>query len=380
MVVNFGVTVLARGLSGTGIDGIGHYSNELFKALQNIPSVDLATYSFGFPINQHILGIPTHQLSRFTLELARSTVFPWRGLKSNIRCSQVDLIHATDHLIPFVKGVPLIATLMDAIPLSHPEWVNNNAFRRVKIELWRQMAKRADRILTISQYSKNEIVNYFEIDPSRISVVPLGVDQHFFNHIKKGDREKILGKYGIENEYFLTVGTLQPRKNIERILEAMRILPEYIRKSHQLVIVGSQGWGSESLIYAIKKAEQEGWCKWLSYVPDRDLRSLLQSATLLVFPSLYEGFGLPVLEAFASNTPVVASNTTSIPEVAKDAAILIDPLDPSNIASALSRVVENKELAEILVKKGLARANEMTWQRCAEDTFTEYKKVVEEYV
>ena len=89
---------------------------------------------------------------------------------------------------------------------------------------------------------------------------------------------------------------------------------------------------------------------------------------------------MPVLEAFASNTPVVASNTTSIPEVAKDAAILIDPLDPSNIASALSRVVENKELAEILVKKGLARANEMTWQRCAEDTFTEYKKVVEEYV
>lgn len=379
MKVAYGATILARGLSGEGIDGIGHYTKELHDELIQIPSVELNNYSFGIPINSNILGRPTHLLGRFSYELARGAVLPWLRMTSQIGVSQVDLIHATDHLVPIVKGVPLVSTIMDAIPLSNPEWINHTVLGRAKTKLWKMMVKRSDHVLTISEYSKSEITRYFGIEPSRISVVPLGVDQRFFYPIPELERKSVLTRYNIDKPYFISVGTLQPRKNIARILEVMSLLPEYIRKTYSLVIVGHYGKGSDSLVKAIHKAEREGWCKWLGYLPDDDLRSLLQSATLLVFPSLCEGFGLPILEAFASKVPVVASNTSSIPEVAGDAAILVDPLDSADIASAITKIIEDKEFTETLIQKGIVRAKEMTWRRCAEDTFNVYKTVIENY-
>lgn len=376
MNVGFGVTVLARGLNDSGIDGIGHYTNELFKGLQSLPTVELTPYSFDTPINPQILGVPAYQFDRFETGIFQSLVLPWKRITSPIGESRVDLLHATDHLIPFVKGIPLVATIMDAIPLSHPEWCKLNMSGKAQIQMWRRMAKRADQILTISEYSKTEIVHYFQIDPERISVVPLGVDPRFFSFIAQEDKNDVLKKYDIEKGFFMTVGTLQPRKNLERLLEAMRILPDQFRKSHPLVIIGRNGWASDDLVHAIHKAEREGWCKWLKYVPDIELRSLLQSAALLVFPSLCEGFGLPILEAFASKVPVAASNTTSIPEVADDAAMLFDPLDPSDIAASMRKIIETEGLADTLIDKGLLRAKEMSWQRCAEKTQKVYEQVI----
>lgn len=375
--VGFGVTILAKGLAGKGIDGIGHYTHELYKALQSTPYVDLTTFSFNSPIEQNFLGAATHQLSKYQIELAKSLVFPSCRMTSQLGKSKVDIIHATDHIIPIVKGIPLVTTLMDAIPLSHPEWCNLDAIGKLKVQLWKKIAKRADHILTISKYSKSEIVRYFGIEPARISVVGLGVEQRFFLPILAEEKKRVLAKYGIKGKYFINIGTLQPRKNIDNLIEAMRLLPERVRKTYNLIVIGANGWKSEALVEKLKQAEEEGWCKWLSYIPDNDMRALLQSASLMVFPSLCEGFGLPILEAFASRVPVITSNTTSIPEVVGDAAILIDPLDPSDIASAMLEVVESKEMTNDLILKGFNRAKEMSWHRCAEETLDVYKSVLE---
>lgn len=376
MNVGFGVTALSNGLVGSGIDGIGHYTYELYKALQSFPSVNLTTYSYGVSVNKDILNTSTYQFNKYSHELVKSFVFPSSRVKSQLGETKVDIIHATDHIIPLVQDVPLVATLMDTIPLSHPEWCNQTILWRMKVNLWKKIAQRADHILTISEYSKSEIIRYFEIESERISVVGLGVEQRFFSSIQEQERKRVLEKYNISGNYVINIGTLQPRKNIESILDAMRTLPAHIRKTHKLVIVGRYGWGCESQVQELKKAEREGWCRWLSYVSDTDLRALLQSASLMVFPSLCEGFGLPTLEAFASKVPVVASNTSSIPEVAGDSALLVDPLNSSDIASAISTIIEDKELSDKLTQKGYEHAKEMTWQRCAEGTIEVYKKVI----
>lgn len=371
--VGFGVTVLANGISKKGIDGIGNYTNELHKVFKNSTEVNLSNFAFNTLNIEEYLGAPINQLGKYEINLIKSLVFPSSRMSSHLGESKVDIIHATDHIIPLVRGVPLVATIMDAIILSHPEWYK---ISKLKIQLWRKIVKCADHLLTISEYSKSEISHHFDIDPSRISVVGLGVNQKFFIPILEKEKKKVLEKYEISGKYFINIGTLQPKKNIENLIEAIRKLPKEIRITYSLIIVGRYGWKSEVLLKKIKKAESEGWCKWLNYVPDNDLRALLQSASLMIFPSLYEGFGLPVLEAFASKIPVVASNTSSIPEVAKNSAILFNPQDISEISSAILKILNNKELTNNLVEKGYDRAKEMSWHRCATETLRVYENVI----
>lgn len=374
--VAFGVTQLARGMAGPGIDGIGHYTRELGNALSAIPAIDLVPFSFGYDSKQPLFNKDVSTLRRFELELLMGGLLPPMRI-NDIRGEKVDLIHATDHLIPYVKNVPLVATLMDAIPLSNPEALAGKSLflTKAKLAMWLNVARRADHVITISEYSKSEISRLFDIPLYRISVTPLAVDSRFFSVIDSEDRKRIRQALKVPENYFLSVGTLQPRKNVGRILEAMRMLPSDIRKSNPLVIVGRVGWGVEDLQVEITKAEKEGWCIWLQRIPDFELRALLQSAKALVFPSLAEGFGLPVLEAFASRTPVITSNTTSLPEVANGSALLIDPTNASELSAALLRMLNDKVFIESLIESGYKHAATMSWSRCAESTIAVYRKL-----
>jgi alpha-1,3-rhamnosyl/mannosyltransferase len=184
----------------------------------------------------------------------------------------------------------------------------------------------------------------------------------------------VLTQYQLSPGFFLFIGTLQPRKNIDTILNAHASLPRSFQKRHPLVIVGRYGWGAEHLIPRIRQLEQEGTARWLDYVPKADVMALFQSACALTFVSLYEGFGLPLLEAFAANCPVIASNTTSIPEVAGDAAKLVNPLDEAELCSAMMQLVEDDALSATLKEKVKARAAMYTWNACAKATLIEYQK------
>ena len=379
MKVGFGTTALARSIAHGGVDGIGSYTQELGRALLAGGGIDLVPAGYRAFVGDDVLpgARPPVNLGRHAVMATLGAVSPWKCVaERELVTEQVDVFHATDHLIPKLSAMPVIATLMDAIPLSNPEWttVKLAALRRW---LLRRSGAWADHVITISEYSKNSIVEHFGIAAERISVVPLGVHPRFFEQFDGTTRDEVLKRLGLPAQFFLCVGTLQPRKNLDRVMDAHASLPADLRRAFPLVVVGRPGWGCESLVARLRASETEGSARWLQYLPDFDVRALMQSASALVFASLGEGFGLPVVEAFASGLLVIASNTTSVPEVAADAAILVDPCNAGDIADAMRLVTEHPREADALREAGLARARELTWQACAEKTVAVYRLVLD---
>ncbi len=378
MRVGFGITNLLRGQAGSGIDGIGTYTSELYRALLNEPDLDLYPFSAGSCDYQADKFDTVAQSQVLPLELALASINPWYSYERRIQGKKLDLIHATDNVIPVVKKIPLISTIMDVIPLTHPEWLKTSTMATVKQAAWKQVAKRSAHIITISEYSKRTISETLHFDPERISVVPLGVNRVFFDRLSQGKVDEILNKYGLSSKrYFLNIGTLQPRKNIGRLLAAMEILPQDVKMNFPLVIVGKYGWGSEDLLPAIERAQEQGWCKWLKRLPDVELRALLQSATAMVFPSLCEGFGLPVIEAFASQTPVITSNSSSLAEVSAGHAWLIDPMSIDSIGQMMLKIAIEQDMeVHEKIDTGYFLAKSLSWSECARKSHDVYRLVL----
>lgn len=372
MRVAYGVSVLAAAMRRGGADGIGNVTREVLQRLSRMPELALLPFEYEHEASGCILG--ARAVGRFEPQAALSlaTGLPFLKMQRMLR-GQVDLVHATDHYVPRLRGVPVLATLMDAIPLSHPEWVAYR-FRSLKNEAWRRSAHWADHVLTISEFSRREIARWFRLPASRISVIPLGVDARWFETPEPAERECVRQDYALPGRFFLFVGTLQPRKNLERLVQAHALLPAEVRRDFPLIIVGRRGWGCEELVGRLEGAGLPD-VRWLSYVPDADLPGMLALATALVFPSLYEGFGLPVLEAFAAGTPVIASSATSVPEVAGDAALLVDPMDTGAWCEAMRTLAGDENLAGCLREKGRARARLFSWDRTTAELARLYLQV-----
>lgn len=375
MRIGFGATLLNRGHAHGRLDGIGVYCQSLLRAQGAMGVRPRCFYWGGDPDTG--LCLETSRIS--ALPFPAATLYsaltrrPAWGHEAVER--EIDVFHAPDHRIPRLGSVPVVATVMDAIPLAHPEWASAS-MRWLKNRLFAESVKWADHVITISSFVLPDLVEYLHIPAERISVVPLGVDEAYFDRVEQEVRAASLDKYGLRTGFFLFIGTLQPRKNVERIIFAHRALPHAVRSAHPLVIVGQNGWGTESLMPMLAGLKDEGVGVWLDYVPRDDMFALMQSASALVFPSLYEGFGLPVLEAFASGLPVIASNTTSLPEVAGDAALLVDPENVEEIAHAMARIIVDPALAGLLREKGLARARELSWANCATRTLQVYRSMI----
>jgi len=365
--LGYGVTAWARGAALGHMDGIGVYTQALHEALLTEPNHTLQVnpYMFGDYSGSLSCGKPNILARRVSHHLAKAALF-----RSRLTC-KADLFHATDHYIPLLD-IPVVATVMDLIPFLHPEWVSQG-LRSLKNWLFKRSILSANHIITISEHSRQDLIKQFHVPEKNISVTPLGVDAHYFTVVSCEDRKRVLNAYQLSPGFFLFIGTLQPRKNIDTILNAHALLPVSLRKRHPMVIIGRDGWGVEPLIHRIRQLEQEGTVRWLDYVPKADVMALLQSACGLTFVSLYEGFGLPILEAFAANCPVIASNTTSIPEVAGDAAILVNPLDDMALSQAMMQLTEDENLILTLKEKGKIRAATYTWNACAKATLMAYR-------
>lgn len=377
MKVGFGTTVLAECQAQGGVDGIGSYTKELAGELSKASGLTLVPVGFGFTPSDSIFsgGVRAVGLGRYAPQAGWGAISPLGFKYERLLRGQIDLFHATDHLIPKFSNIPVLATLMDAIPLSHPAWVRMR-FASVKRWLWRRAGHWADHIVTISEYSKRAIVENFDISPNKISVTPLGVNVRFFERIEPVCRQNVLRRLDLPEQFLLFVGTLQPRKNLERALDAHAALPVAMQAEVPLVVVGRTGWGCETLVARLSDPQIRATVRWLHYLPDFEVRCLLQTARALVFPSLCEGFGLPVVEAFASGLPVITSNTTSLPEVAGDAALLINPNCAGEITDAMRQVILQDSLSDVLRKAGLRRAHELSWQDCANKTLSIYQKVL----
>lgn len=372
--LGFGVTVLARCLATGGVDGIGSYTRELFKRYSADEELRLLPISFGYePPKGMVQGYLQRGYFAPAATVSAMSGLPFLGAKA--MGQKIDLMHATDHLIPNLGKTPVVATIMDAIPLSHPEMVAMK-LQTIKTALWKRSAQWARHVVTISDYSKQEIVQHFGVSAAKITVIPLGVDERWFSTVAHETTNLTLQRYGLPEQFFLFVGTLQPRKNIARVIEAYRSLPQGVKNHRPLVIVGRAGWQCDDVVDALSTGQYGPSILWLRHLPDEALLVLVKAAAALVFPSLYEGFGLPVLEAFAAGTPVITSNTTSLPEVAGDAALLVDPLDTASIADAMARLIDNPALASSLQTKGYVRAKVHTWDRTALMTKAVYKNVL----
>lgn len=370
MKVAFGTTLLDRGLNNPqqdGIDGIGQYCQALLEQYQKIPfGPSIHAYSFEQMQSQCgatlLHGYPAHVLGSLS------------HIHDEKFFGDVDLIHSTDQFIP-ISRKPLVATVMDVIPLSHPHFLKSTS-RHLKSFLWKKLTQRADRIITISEFSKSEIRKYLGYSEDRIDVIPLGVDDRYSTKISNSEKQIILRDLGIQTPFFLFLGSIQPRKNIIRLLEAHDQLPRSLAQEYPLIIAGKLAWDDKKTLATISQAVSEGRAKWLNYISETQKRCLLQSATGLTFVSLYEGFGLPITEAFASELPVITSHCTSMPEVAGNAAIVVDPNNTKQITDALLNLIEDQTLANNLKSLGKQRSQIFSWEENAKRTLSVYQKMI----
>jgi len=291
--------------------------------------------------------------------------------------SKLDVFFSLGHYGPRFSKVRYCITIFDLSYLHYPNLFNRDDLYQLKS--WSSYSiKNSAHIFAISQSTKNDIVHSYGVNPSKVTVTYMGYDEKKFKPQTRAKIAKVKKKYKIEGDYIIFVGTLQPRKNIERLIEAFHKLVRNSKleiRNFQLIIVGRRGWLYDSIFEKVKKINIEDKVTFTGYVSDSDLPALISGAKAYVLPSLWEGFGIPVIEAQARGTPAVVSNTSSLPEVVGNSAVLVDPENVNSIANGIKKVLTNEELRGDLVKRGYANVKRFSWQKCAQQTLDTLGKV-----
>jgi alpha-1,3-rhamnosyl/mannosyltransferase len=360
--------------------GIGHYVAELATALAHEPDVELSLFhGWGWSSTLPEAAMPGYSRLTPLLRQVPGAYQARRWLEQkrfDQRPSQaIDLYHEPS-LWPLSFDGPTVITLHDLTHLHYPDSQPPARLREIERRL-ADGVHRARLILTDSQHIANEAQAWFALPAERFVVAPLGVAARF--HPREPEAiDRVLKAHGVEaREYFLCVGTLEPRKNLTQALRAHALLPETVRQRFPLLIAGMAGWQRQQFNDELASALASGHVCLLGYLPDEDLAQLLAGARALVFPSLYEGFGLPVLEAMASGTPVILTGISAMPEVAGDAGNYIEAHDPDTLRDAMQRLIDDPAHWQACREAGLQRAKLFSWERCATVTARAYRQAME---
>jgi len=374
--VGISSNVIDQEITGGGIDGIGVYTATLERGLQ---SAGISTVRVGAPIfrGMHLVA-PSDADVIFALPLVAS--IGWSAIthakvpiESKVE-RKIDVYHATDYRVPRFRQTPVVASIYDAIPLRNPEWASPS-LRSLKNWLLRRSVSFADLVISISHAAVAEIEEHYRVPRERIRVAPPGVSDEWFTSEPPTEFERAAARWGLKPGYFLFVGTLQPRKNITALLDAYERLPAHVRSERQLLIVGKYGWAMESLRQRLKALAPHGRILWVDRIKLTTLRALYQNAGAFVFPSLAEGFGLPLVEALASGVTVAASNLPVLREVG---GTLVSYFDPSDI-DAIAHAMENAAAESIGDDARHARrqwARQYSVDTCAKATIAVYDELV----
>lgn len=361
--------------------GIGRYTFELVKYLSQTPAVEELRFFRGGRFSNAIspeIHTPTtaNMLRRHLLksQLAVS-IHRWvtRRVKSRV-LQKFDnyIFHGPNFYLPPFGG-PSVVTIHDISVYTWPHCHPSERVRYMQREIEFSL-KHAAMLITVSEFTRREVVRHFNWPEDKVVAVPLASADEFRPRTAQ-ELSRSLNSYNLDlGGYCLFAGTIEPRKNIAALLDAYETLSQAVRQRWPLILVGYKGWNSEALHARMAKAERAGWARYLGFVPAADLPLLFAGARLFVFPSLYEGFGLPVLEAMASGVPVVCSNSSSLPEVGASAAAYCEASDFDALRELIARGLEDEAWRASAREKGFARARLFSWERCARETVAVYQE------
>lgn len=355
--------------------GIGTYTHELIRSLSN------ADYN-----NDYLVFMPqcdslNNLQNNFRIEpveSASSNSF-WDDIKmpNILNNSDMELYHVPQNGVGLSSNIKCkkVITLHDIIPLRMPETVSDRYLRIFNDEL-PQILDNCDGIITVSEFSKNDIAKEFNFPLDNIYVTALAAEDIYKPLSKRECKELITQKYGIEEDFILYVGGFSPRKNILGLIEAYSKLPNNLKEKYKLVVIGRKGPSYDKYKARTETLNISDKVIFTDFVPLGDMPLFYNATEVLVYPSFYEGFGLPPVEAMACGTPVIASNVTSLPEVCYKSALLIDPNNIDSLAYDIERVLSNSLLRLTMVKKSLTRSNDFSWNKTALNTISAYKNII----
>lgn len=359
------------------LTGIGKYTWQIARALRAIDQENDYSYFYGyfseklkwekgaggaaFQVKEQIRKIPF--LGDGARRFGRSLGF--------LSLGGFDLYFEPNFIPLNIRARRTLVTVADFSFEAHPDWHPKDRVEFFRRNFWKRI-RRADGIVVISDFVKQSAIE-FGLPAENLRTIHLGVDGEFFRVM---ERDRLLAtkmKFNLPDSFILFVGSIEPRKNLLRLLHAYLSLDSRLRKEMKLVLVGFKGWGNQEVMDLLNRAKDD--VLYTGYVSESELGEIYNLATLFAYPSLYEGFGLPALEAMACGCPVVASNVTSLPEVCGDAALLIDPLDETSLADALGRLAVDESRRSALRKKGLERAALFSWEKSAREHLRVFQDV-----
>ncbi len=343
--------------------GIGIYTRnlaELFSELRH----DVFLYDDNLVVSR----------SRFVfkyINFIRRTIKENRDLCNWLRKNGINLYHVPKNTgVPFFSPIPVVVTIHDVIPHVFPQKYLSNILERIYYETAiRVSIKRSQKIITISEFSKQELIKHYGVKPEKIAITLLAYNRAFRKIDDTGLLKPVREKYNLHDKYLLAIGGSEYRKNMQRLIN---VYQKHFSHAYKLIVIGGK-WRDVDLPgkYASDKN-----IRFLTNIPEEDLIAIYNMAEVFVFPSFYEGFGIPVLEGMACGVPVITSKVSSMPEVGGDAAVYFDPFDENDMAEKIETVLNNEMLRRKMIAKGLEKVKGYSWEKCAEETLQVYREVL----
>ncbi len=360
-----------------GRAGLGRYAASLAEAIASRYPDRIALFH-----NRDRAAIPLPALQSLPTRTVHAGYKPWRmavwlGQLAHLGFDRLlpdaELYHATEHLLMPLRHVPTVLTVHDLVYRLFPQHHKplNYLFLNAAMPLF---VRRANAIIAISETAKRDLVNYYHLPASKIQVIYEAAAPHF-RTVSQEAIARVRSKYRLPERFILHVGTIEPRKNLSRVLEALEVLQARGVKV-SLIIVGSKGWLYEGFFRRLEASPVREAVLLPGYVPDEDLPAVYGAAELTIVASVYEGFGLPILESMACGTLVVSSNRSSLPELGGDAALYFDPYSVEEMAEAIGKILGDQELAQAMRERGTVQAARFSWARAAEETMALYGSMI----
>lgn len=368
--------------------GIGWYTYKLIYELISL-GIESEVYAFDFLNRNHSKEIVCSLFDDFDKSdkfKCNINSFTHNGLYSRLDKlfsiipfeflfnSNPDLHHAHNYFLPYNVKSPSVVTIYDMVYKLYPETMDTQNLELLKKIMPRSVAE-STKILTISKNSKKEIIDILDIDPQKISIAYPGFDKKEFHKLPESSIKPYLEKFEIRKPYLFYLGTLEPRKNLDRIIKAYAAIGSH-KDSYDLVLAGAVGWKSESIFELINKYNLRDHIKIIGYISQEDKTALYNGATCFLYPSLYEGFGMPVLEAMACNCPVITSNTSSLPEVVGDAGVTVDPLNIDEISYSIIKLLDDVSLQNSMKEKNIIQIEHFSWNNTAKSVIQLYESIL----